>query len=79
MKSMLISDFKTHCVAAINSVKDYGEEILVTRRGRPLARVVPADAPKAGKRQPGDARDQAQIIGEIEHDQSAGDWEALRD
>lgn len=38
---MLISEFKTHCLAELKAVRESGEEIEVTLRGKPIARVVP--------------------------------------
>lgn len=42
MKSMLISEFKARCLAELKTVQESGEEIEVTLRGKPIARVVPA-------------------------------------
>jgi len=41
MKHMLISEFKAKCIAVIKEVKQSGEPVLVTIRGRPMARVEP--------------------------------------
>jgi prevent-host-death family protein len=35
------SEFKTHCLRLLDDVAQTGEALLVTKRGRPLARVVP--------------------------------------
>jgi prevent-host-death family protein len=39
------SAFKAECLAMLDDVARTGEEIVVTKRGRPVARVVPAQAP----------------------------------
>jgi prevent-host-death family protein len=36
------SDFKAKCLALLDRVRDRGETIVVTKRGRVVARVVPA-------------------------------------
>ena len=41
MQTMAISDFKAHALRAIDSVAKSGEEILVTKRGKPMVRVIP--------------------------------------
>lgn len=78
MKTILVSEFKTHCVGILNDVHDHGREVVVTKRGRPLAKIVPvADSPP-GIRVPGDCIGIAVISGEIVHNDGADEWESLR-
>jgi prevent-host-death family protein len=42
MKSVAISEFKAHCLTLLEDVARTGEPILVTKRGKPLARVTPS-------------------------------------
>lgn len=42
MKSIAISDFKARCLSLLEDVARTGEPILVTKRGKPLARVTPS-------------------------------------
>lgn len=42
METMNASDFKAKCLAVLDRVKASGEEILILKRGKPVARVVPA-------------------------------------
>jgi prevent-host-death family protein len=42
MKSVAISEFKAHCLTLLEGVARTGEPILVTKRGKPLARVTPS-------------------------------------
>ncbi len=44
MKRVTATDFKAHCLALLDEAAS-GEEIVVTKRGRPVARVVSADGP----------------------------------
>ena len=47
MQTMLVSDFKAKAIATLKRVKQTGEPVLVTLRGKPLAEVVPV-RPKGG-------------------------------
>ena len=38
-------EFKQRCLALLDRVAETGVPIVVTKRGRPVARVVPVDAP----------------------------------
>jgi prevent-host-death family protein len=41
MKTVAITDFKARCLALLEDVASTGRPLLVTKRGKPLARVVP--------------------------------------
>jgi prevent-host-death family protein len=43
MKSVAISTFKARCLALLEDVARTGEPLLVTKRGKPLARVTSSD------------------------------------
>lgn len=79
MKSKLVSEFKTDCVHLLNEVAESGEELLVTKRGTPLARVLPVAPTMANFREPGDCVGSVFIKGDIVNFDSTGDWEALAD
>lgn len=42
MKSIGVTEFKVHCLALLEDIARSGESLLVTKRGRALARVVPS-------------------------------------
>ncbi len=42
MKSVAISHFKAHCLSLLEDIARTGEPLLVTKRGKPLARVTPS-------------------------------------
>jgi prevent-host-death family protein len=44
-RTISASQFKAHCLAILDEVGSGGEEIVVTKRGRAVARVVAAGAP----------------------------------
>jgi antitoxin (DNA-binding transcriptional repressor) of toxin-antitoxin stability system len=41
MKSLAVSEFKAKCIAELKTLQENGEELVITLRGQPLARVVP--------------------------------------
>jgi prevent-host-death family protein len=41
-RSVGAAEFKAHCLALLDEVAETGEPIVVTKRGRPVARIVPA-------------------------------------
>jgi prevent-host-death family protein len=41
MKTMAISEFKAHALKVLNEVAKTQETIVITKRGKPLAQVVP--------------------------------------
>jgi prevent-host-death family protein len=64
MKQMRASAFKAQCLKVMNDVQATGEPVTVTKRGKPVVKVIPAESEKddifgfmAGK---------AKIIGDIE-------------
>jgi len=77
MKSILLSEFKTHCVGLLHEVEESHEELVVTQKGKPIARVLPAKPIQSGKRLANDCSDSASIQGDIVQNDLAQDWENL--
>lgn len=54
MRTVAAADFKTHCLALLDEVSDEQETLLILKRGRPVARVLPVTtqetAPQASLR-----------------------------
>lgn len=77
MKTMLVPEFKARCIGALKEAHRTGEPLLVTLRGRPLARIVPV-----GRSRPdwklGALRGWLQIKGDIVHADFADEWELGR-
>jgi len=46
-KSIAAGEFKARCLALLDDVERTGTPLVVTKRGRAVARVVPAEKPKA--------------------------------
>lgn len=45
-RSIPAAEFKARCLAILDDVAETGEEVVVTKRGKAVARVVPLEAPK---------------------------------
>ena len=78
MTAILVSDFKAKCLAVLERVHSGGEAVLVTRRGKPLVRVVPVRDRPAGARILGALAGEAAAKGDIVHAGFADDWEGLK-
>jgi prevent-host-death family protein len=44
MKEMAAGTFKARCLAVMNQVQASGEPVLITKHGKPVAKLVPAQA-----------------------------------
>ena len=47
-------EFKAKCLAILDEVQAYGETVVVTKRGRPVARLVPLEEPAGEAAEPED-------------------------
>ena len=43
MKQMAAGAFKVHCLAVMNEVQSKRESVLITKRGKPVAKLVPVE------------------------------------
>jgi prevent-host-death family protein len=77
MKTMLVSDFKAKCIAVLKEVARSGEPVVVTLRGRPMARVEPFTDTSAGKRL-GTLKGKMHIKRDLTRVDSSRDWEMLK-
>ena len=46
MKQMRASAFKARCLKVMDNVRATGEPVIVTKRGKPVVKVVPAESEK---------------------------------
>jgi prevent-host-death family protein len=77
MKEMPAGEFKTHCLAVMEEVRATREPVLITKRGRPVAKLVPAEG-KPSKFL-GRLQGVVKIVGDIESPiEPAEAWKALR-
>lgn len=79
MKAIAISKFKATCLAVLEGVRRTGEPVLVTKRGEPIAEIVPPSAPPGLGRTLGAFAGTGRIAGDVVAPAGdARDWEALR-
>lgn len=79
MKEVAISEFKAKCLAILDEVQKTKQPIRVTRRGRPIAEVVPPCAVRSDDWM-GSMKGRMEILGDIISPASdPDDWEVLRD
>jgi prevent-host-death family protein len=75
MKKIAAASFKTHCLKVMEDVRTTREPVLITRRGRPVAKLVPADTSDFIGRLEGVVRIVGDIQSSVEPPES---WEVLR-
>ena len=63
-------EFKTKCLALLDEVRDTREEIIVTKRGKPVAKLVPIGRPEIP-----DLRYMVEWVGDVESPIDV-EWEA---
>jgi len=78
MEKISISDFKARCLAVLEKVRRTSTPILVTRRGEPIAEIVPPSAIHARDGWLGSARETGTIVGDVVSPIAPDGWEALR-
>jgi prevent-host-death family protein len=44
MKKMAAGSFKIHCLAVMDEVQAKRETVVITKRGKPVAKLIPADS-----------------------------------
>jgi prevent-host-death family protein len=64
MKQMRASVFKARCLAVMDDVQATGEPVIVTKRGKPVVKVVPIKPEKDNIF--GSMADEVKIVGDIE-------------
>ncbi|PWB76974.1 MAG: type II toxin-antitoxin system Phd/YefM family antitoxin [Candidatus Methylomirabilota bacterium] len=79
VEQVTISKFKATCLALLDKVKRTGQPILITRRGQPIAQVLPPPPAERPASWLGSFQSTGRIVGDIispplEED----DWEVLQ-
>lgn len=78
MNEIAVSKFKATCLAALERVRRTGRPLRVTRFGKPLADVVPPQAPAKGPEWLGAMKDRGRVTGDLVSAVSdPADWDAL--
>lgn len=74
MKKVAAGEFKARCLALMEDVRSTREPLVITKRGKPVAKLVPAEEAKD------DFFDRLkgviQIVGDIESPIEPGTWES---
>ena len=77
-ESISISTFKATCLAVLDRVKKTGRPILVTRKGEPIAQVIPPPLPEQRTEWLGSFKSSGRIVGDIISPAvEEEDWEVL--
>ena len=71
-KSIAAGAFKARCLKLLDEVAETGQEVIVTKRGKPVARLVPL-VPKVHKSLLGSVLKQGDLVAPI-----GGHWDADR-
>jgi prevent-host-death family protein len=80
MEKIAISKFKATCLAVLERVRRTQKPILVTKRGEPVAQVVPPPPPPRPKNWMGDLAGKVRIVGDIVGPATEeSDWDVLRE
>ena len=80
MEEVAISEFKAKCLALLEKVRKTKKPIRVTRRGKPVAEVVPPSVIQDRAAWIGSMKDSIEILGDIISPANDEDeWEVLRD
>ena len=74
MKTIGISEFKTHCIGVIREAHRTREPLIVTRRGQPLVRVEPIIG-NSEERRLGELADSIRIKVDLLDEDFDEDWE----
>lgn len=78
-ETIAISEFKATCLAVLERVRRTGVPIVVTRRGEPIAEIMPPSIASAGESWLGAMQGSATIAGDLVSPAGdANEWETLR-
>ncbi len=77
MKTMAAAQFKARCLKVMDEVQNTREPVTITKKGKPVAKLVPPDAPPRDIF--GCLKGVIEIVGDIESPVvPSEDWEVLR-
>jgi len=77
VKHMQASKFKARCLSVMEDVNATGEPVIITKRGKPVAKVVPVSSKK--RELLGFMAGEFRIVGDIERPVvSLEEWEVMR-
>jgi prevent-host-death family protein len=77
MKTMGAGEFKAHCLQLLDQVRKTRTPLVITKRGKPVAKLVPPDEPPSPVFD--SLKGKIEILGDIESPITPlEDWEALK-
>jgi prevent-host-death family protein len=77
MKTMAAGQFKARCLKVMDEVQNTREPVVITKKGKPVAKLVPPDTPPRNIL--GCLKGVIQVVGDIESPVvPPEEWEALR-
>jgi prevent-host-death family protein len=80
MEQIAISEFKAKCLSVLERVRKTRQSVLITRRGVPIAEVIPPCPVHERSEWIGSMKDSIKIIGDIiSPANEESEWEALSD
>lgn len=74
MVTISVSEFKATCLSVLEKVKREKKKFLITKRGEPIAEIVPVDHQK--KQVP--LKDTVTFVGDIVSPVAEDEWEVLK-
>ncbi len=80
IETVTLTEFKASCQSRIERVRRTGRRIVITKKGEPIAEVVPASKARATSDWLGSAAGTVRILGDIVSPVvNESEWEALKD
>ena len=74
METLPISKFKATCLSVLKDVKEHKKKVLITKRGEPIAEIIPVDE----KKEDIPLKETVQFLGDIITPLADEDWEVLK-
>lgn len=74
METLSVSQFKTTCLSVLDQVSRQRKKVLITKRGKPIAEIIPV----AGPGEKISLKDTVTFMGDIISPVAVEDWEALQ-
>ena len=75
METLPVSKFKATCLAVLEEVKRKKKRIIITKRGKPIAEVIPLETVRAAQ---APFRETVTFLGDIVTPVAVDDWEILK-
>ena len=74
MESLSVSEFKATCLSVLENIKKQKKRVVITKRGQPIAEVIPYEANKEDI----PLKNTVTFMGDIISPVAEEDWEALK-